>query len=412
MSNQDSTRGFRALGVADDACRQLRRAGIVEPTPIQSLAIPIALAGEDLIGIAQTGTGKTLAFGLPMAETLRRDEVGLVLAPTRELAQQIAETFELLQVRCALVVGGQSMTNQERALRSRPEVIVATPGRLEDHLQRGTAKLDNVGIAVLDEADRMLDMGFAPAIRRILDKTPANRQTMLFSATFPQEIQEIADRYLYRPQRVEASREGSASERVAQELVYVEHADKQAVLAELVAEARGAVLVFARTRHGARKLAKVMRQGGHHAAELHADRTPAQRKDALQGFKDGRYRILVATDIASRGIDVADIELVVNYDVPEKPEDYVHRIGRTGRAGADGRAVTIAIPAQEQDVRDIEKLLGAKVDVSSRSTAQPHHNEARVAPSPRTPRRSQRPTDGQRVVFSMRRETSARKRRG
>jgi ATP-dependent RNA helicase RhlE len=399
MKTHNQASGFHALGVAQDMCDALRRHNIVEPTPIQEQSIPVALDGKDLVGLAQTGTGKTLAFALPMLDRLAEGTFGLVLAPTRELAQQIAQTYAMLGARCALVVGGQSMLAQERALRSRPWVVVATPGRLEDHMRQGTVRLDRAAIVVLDEADRMLDMGFAPAIKRILADTPNSRQTLLFSATFPADIADLADGYLRRPVRIEASPAGTSPSQVSQELVYVEHTEKPAMLAELLDEARGTVLVFARTRHGARKLTKSIRNDGHKAAEIHADRTPAQRRDALEGFKDGRYRILVATDIAARGIDVRDIELVVNYDVPQKPEDYVHRIGRTGRAGATGRAVTIAIPEQAGDVRDIEKLLGEPVEVSSRSTVAPQESRPqgrRRRPAPSRPvHAAARPTSGE-----------------
>jgi len=362
-------KGFEALNVAPALCKRLFQLDITVPTPIQDAAIPIALADGDMIGIAQTGTGKTLSFALPMIMRLRQGEVGLVLAPTRELAQQIAETYSQLDCPCVLVIGGAPMNRQMHQLRGRYSVIVATPGRLLDHLNQGTVRLDRVAIVVLDEADRMLDMGFAPAIKKILDLTPPKRQTLLFSATMPKEIAELASRYLHNPKRVEIDRSGTAPELVEQELIVVEHEDKQPLLKELLDEHKGSVLVFARTRHGARKLAKVVRAEGHSAAELHSDRTLAQRRAALQGFKDGGYRVLVATDIAARGIDVKEISLVINYDVPEKAEDYLHRIGRTGRAGASGRAITLANPQQSKDVRDIEKLLGNRLAVSRRTPA-------------------------------------------
>ena len=326
--------------------------------------------GHDLIGIAQTGTGKTLAFALPILERLEKGRTALVIAPTRELAQQIAETFKKLDTQTALIVGGAPMNRQVAELRRRPAVIIATPGRLLDHMNQNTVSLDRVSIAVLDEGDRMLDMGFAPAIKKIMDVTPKSRQTLLFSATMPDEIADLAANYLRSPKRVEVAPSGTASELVEQELIFLEHEEKQPILKELLAENGGTVLVFARTRHGARKLAKAVRLDGHTAAELHADRTLAQRRQALQGFKTGEYRVLVATDIAARGIDVKDISLVINYDVPENPEDYVHRIGRTGRAGSEGRAITFAIPQQSRDVEDIERLLGNMLPLSDRSTAQ------------------------------------------
>ncbi|MBV6457878.1 MAG: ATP-dependent RNA helicase CshA [Fimbriimonadaceae bacterium] len=364
-------RGFEALQLSARNLRRLHRIDIVTPTPIQEKAIPIALAGSDLIGIAQTGTGKTLAFALPIVERLQRDEVALVLAPTRELAEQIFETFRSLETECALVVGGASMNRQIAMLRKKPAVIVATPGRLKDHLFKKTVSLKNVKIAVLDEADRMLDMGFAPAIQRILDETPTSRQTLLFSATMPKGILELAQRYLRSPQSVEVERSHDTAALIEHEMVFIPQADKSELLVSLLNSSRGTVLVFARTRHGVRKLTKSVRGRGHKAAELHSDRTLAQRREALHGFKQGQYRVLVATDIAARGIDVKDISLVINYDLPENPEDYVHRAGRTGRAGAKGRSITLAHPEQAKDVREIERILGASIPISELSTVRP-----------------------------------------
>jgi ATP-dependent RNA helicase RhlE len=346
---------------------RLDRQGFRVPTPIQREAIPPAVEGRDVVGIAQTGTGKTLAFGIPMAVRLKPGQLGLVLAPTRELAQQIEETLHKLGLRTALLIGGAPMGRQVAQLRAKPGVVVATPGRLLDHMGQRTADLRHVAIAVLDEADRMLDMGFAPAIRQILDATPKSRQTMLFSATMPKEIEDLAKGYQRDPLRIEVARAGTAAELVDQVLFVVPHEDKVQVLKSLLEEHTGTVLVFTRTRHGARKLAKSIRNLGHTAAEIHSDRTLPQRREALAGFKSGKHRVLVATDIASRGIDVKEISVVINYDVPEHPEDYVHRIGRTGRAGATGKAVTLATPEQNRDVRDIEKLMKAEISLSPSS---------------------------------------------
>ncbi|MCO5295934.1 MAG: DEAD/DEAH box helicase [Fimbriimonadaceae bacterium] len=343
------------------------RLGFVTPTPIQQEAIPLALEGRDLVGIAQTGTGKTLAFGLPIAANLRSGEVALVLAPTRELALQIQEVLTQLNLRTALIIGGASMGKQVSQLRSRPQVIIATPGRLLDHMQQRTVDLGNVSIVVLDEGDRMLDMGFAPAVRRILDRVPKHRQTMLFSATMPREIADLAAQYLVKPATVEVARAGTAAAEVVQELVIINKEDKPDMLTNLLNKHKGSVLVFARTRHGARKIARSVFRMGHASAELHSDRTLAQRRAALDGFKSGKYRVLVATDIAARGIDVKEISVVINYDVSEKAEDYVHRIGRTGRAGADGLAITLATPDQQKYVRDIERLLRTELTLSEHS---------------------------------------------
>lgn len=357
MHLETNARGFHSLGLTSSLLSLLDRLGFVTPTPIQSAAIPVALTGRDIIGIAQTGTGKTLAFGLPMAVRLQKGEFGLVLAPTRELAIQIEETLHKLQVKTALLIGGAPMGKQVAQLRAMPRVIVATPGRLIDHMTQRTVDLRRTSIVVLDEADRMLDMGFAPAIRRILEATPNTRQTMLFSATMPDEAAKLSQDYLRKPERIEVARPGTPVELIEQELMVVHKEDKPQMLGTVLRENTGTILVFARTRHGARKIAKSIRTLGHSAVEIHSDRTLAQRKEALHGFKIGTYRVLVATDIAARGIDVKDISLVLNYDLPENPEDYLHRIGRTGRAGAKGRAITFATPDQHKDVRDVEKLL-------------------------------------------------------
>jgi len=369
MSVTQTKEGFGALNLSPSNLQKISKLGFTVPTPIQMQAIPVALKGRDLVGIAQTGTGKTLAFGLPIVERLEPRQTALILAPTRELALQIQETFQKLGMKAALLIGGESFHRQASFLKNnRPPVIVATPGRLEDHMAQRTVDLRSVAVVVLDEADRMLDMGFAPAIRRILDRTPKERQTMLFSATMPSEITQLASQYLRNPARIEVAPPGSTADNVEQEVVVLAHALKHSMLSDLLRDHHGSVLVFARTRHGARKLAKAVRDFGHSAAELHSDRTLEQRRAALHGFKKGTYRVLVATDIAARGIDVKDIGLVVNFDVPEKAEDYVHRIGRTGRAGASGKAITLATPEQHKDVRDIEKLLKTSLPVSTRST--------------------------------------------
>ncbi|MBX3112238.1 MAG: DEAD/DEAH box helicase [Fimbriimonadaceae bacterium] len=364
MSESPNQSGFADLGLPPHVLDRVERLGFTTPTPIQAQAVPVALTGRDLVGVAETGTGKTMAFGLPIAAHLSRHETALVLAPTRELALQIEESLVNLGLKCVALIGGASISVQVHRLRSRPQVIVATPGRLIDHLNQDTVRLDHVAVVVLDEADRMLDMGFAPAVDRVLATVPRIRQTMLFSATMPDAVLDVANRHMTDPVRVEVSRPGTAARNVQQELYVVEHEDKPGLLKSVLDSHDGPTLVFARTRHGARKLAKSVRSFGHSAAEIHADRTLAQRREALDGFKSGEYRVLVATDIAARGIDVKDIALVVNYDVPDNPEDYVHRIGRTGRAGAEGKAVTFALPDQHADVRGIEKAMDARLPLS------------------------------------------------
>ncbi len=367
MSQTTTEPGFSALGISPNLLQKIRSLGFTVPTPIQAQAIPEGLKRRDIIGIAQTGTGKTLAFGIPMLANLRHIQMGLVMAPTRELALQIDETLTKLGVKVCTLIGGAPMRPQVTQLRNRPTIIVATPGRLMDHMQQRTVDLGTVGVVVLDEADRMLDMGFAPAIHKILDATPQNRQTMLFSATMPKMINDLAQQYLKNPVRIEVAPPGTGADLVEHELFVVEKVDKPSLLGDLLYEHKGTVLVFTRTRYGASRLAKIVRSNGHSAAELHSDRTLSQRRAALDGFKRGDYRVLVATDIAARGIDVKDISLVINYDIPENPEDYVHRIGRTGRAGASGLAITFAHPDQSRDVRDIEKLMNTKLTLSKES---------------------------------------------
>lgn len=353
--------GFYGLGIAPKLLEILERNKYTVPTPIQQKSIPLAIEGKDVMGIAQTGTGKTLAFCIPMIQRLASEKgSGLVILPTRELALQVNEEFQKIGravgLRSVVLIGGASMYNQMSELRRRPHVIIATPGRLLDHLNQKTVHLEDVCVLVMDEADRMLDMGFEPQIKRILQSVPAERQTMLFSATMPSKIVLIASHYMKLPVRVEIARAGTAAEKVIQEVFVVRKEDKSRLLEKVLTEYHGSTLVFTRTKHGARKLALTVRSMGHAATEIHSNRSLAQRREALEGFKKGKYRVLVATDIAARGIDVKAIELVVNFDLPDNAEDYVHRIGRTGRAGQSGHAMLFAMPDQGRDVREIEKL--------------------------------------------------------
>ncbi len=363
---------FDSLGLAPTLLEILKANKFTDATPIQAKAIPAALQGADVIGIAQTGTGKTLAFGLPMIERLARNKGrGLVILPTRELALQVEESLRKiggkLGMKSAVLIGGDNMGKQIRALRESPHLIIATPGRLIDHLDQRTIKLDQVKVLVLDEADRMLDMGFAPQIKRILESVPTERQTLLFSATMPADIVAIATKHMKLPVRIEVAPAGTASERVAQELIIVQKSMKQTLLETILKEFPGTVLVFSRTKHGATKICASVIKAGHKAAEIHSNRSLNQRKEALLGFKTGKYRVLVATDIAARGIDVKEIGLVINFDLPDAAEDYVHRIGRTGRAGHEGRATSFATPDQAQDVRDIERLIRTKLPVKEQA---------------------------------------------
>jgi len=319
-----------------------------------------------MIGIAQTGTGKTLAFGIPMIQRLAQVKGrGLIVLPTRELALQVDEALHKIGrgigLRTAVLIGGQSMQPQLQAIRRNPHIIIVTPGRLIDHLEQRTLTLHDVRILILDEADRMLDMGFAPQINKILLAVPKQRQTMLFSATMPDDIVRIASKHMQLPVRVEIARAGTTVANVIQELYVVPKEAKMRLLEKILGEYRGPILVFSRTKHGAKKIARALKQIGHSAADIHSDRSLSQRREALQGFKSGKYRILVATDIAARGIDVTGIEVVLNFDLPGQAEDYVHRIGRTARAGLGGTAISFATPDQQRDVRDIERLIRASL---------------------------------------------------
>lgn len=338
------------------------------------------------MGIAQTGTGKTLAFGIPLIQRLAQTKgMGLVIVPTRELALQVEETLQKvgrpIGIRTAVLIGGASMNLQIQAIKKNPHILVATPGRLIDHLDQRTIQLHAVSTLVLDEADRMLDMGFKPQIERILRAVPRERHTMLFSATMPAEIIGIASSYMKLPVRVEIARSGTAAEKVAQEVYVVKKEDKLRLLEKLLAEHRGTVLVFTRTKHGAKRITRAVRECGHSTAEIHSNRSLAQRRDALEGFKYGKYRVLIATDIAARGIDVKGIELVINFDLPDQAGDYVHRIGRTGRAGQSGHAISFATPDQKRDLRDIEKLTRTILPQKQLPELPPHRQQVSSQPS-------------------------------
>lgn len=367
----DSTLNFYGLGIAPQVLDSLEKLGFKHPTPIQHQAIPVGLEGKDLIGIAQTGTGKTMAFAIPMIQRLAAVVKGraLVLVPTRELAIQVNESVQKIaqpfSMRTAVLIGGDPIERQIIALARHPRVLIATPGRLIDLMQQRKVHLSDIHILVLDEADRMLDMGFAPQINEILHTVPKDRQTMFFSATMPPEIVKMTSRYLKLPTQVEVVPPGTAAEKVTHELFIVSRERKRDLLLKILQQYRGSVLLFCRTKISAFKVARALRLAGHSAADLHSDKTLAQRKKALDGFKSGHYRILVATDIAARGIDVVGIELVINYDLPDEAENYVHRIGRTGRAGLTGHAISFAAPDERNGVSNIEKLIKTALQVST-----------------------------------------------
>ncbi len=366
---------FDELGLLQPLADRCKSLGYTEPTPIQQQAIPVILGGSDLIGCASTGTGKTAAFLLPILQRLTTEKsVGgkrsvrvLVLTPTRELASQITDHLHELdakqKIRAVTVVGGASFNRQNMELRKGTQVVVATPGRLTDHIENNTIDLSCVEVLVLDEADRMLDMGFLPVIRQIISLLPGERQTLLFSATMSSSVEEIARQYMKRPEIVNVNPRGRAAVTVKQTAYPVALESKTNLLLHLLERERfDRVLVFTRTRRGAERLATLLTARKHQVNRIHADRSQSQREAALRGFRDGRFRVLVATDIAARGIDVDSISHVINFDVPDAAEDYIHRIGRTGRAGNEGQALTLLTPVDELSMRAIERLTGQKVE--------------------------------------------------
>ena len=359
---------FKSLLLSEPVLRGVQAAGYTDPTPIQLRAIPVVLSGRDLIASAQTGTGKTAAFALPILSALgtRGRTRVLVLEPTRELAAQVETAFRdfarFTDLRPVAIFGGVGYGNQRSELRRGVDIIVATPGRLVDYLQEGTIKLNDITVLVLDEVDRMLDMGFLPVVKDIIARCPRNRQTLFFSATVPPEIQAVASFALRDPERVEIGVSRSVTTSVNHALYPVSFDQKYDLLLALLGQAGfDSVLVFSRTKHGADKIARKLKAANHAVAVLHANRSQNQRMEALAGFKSGKYEVMVATDIAARGIDVAGVTHVINYDVPENPEDYVHRIGRTGRAQAVGDAFTLVTPENAGDIRDIQRFIGQKI---------------------------------------------------
>jgi len=364
---------FTDMKIIPEILRKLETLKFTIPTPIQQKTIPLGLDGSDLIGIAQTGTGKTLAFAIPIIQKIIEEQkLALIVLPTRELALQVDEVFQKvgrqLGINTAVLIGGAPFGLQIAMIRRDPQVIIGTPGRINDHLKKENISLSACGILVLDEADRMLDMGFAPQIKEILKQFPANtdRQTLLFSATMPEAIADMATRYMRTPVRVEVARSGTVADNIDQEIFFVQKDQKLKLLEKILNDYTGSTLIFTRTKYGAKKTCRALSMMGHKSAEIHSNRSLSQRQEALSGFKQGKYRVLVATDIASRGIDVTGIQLIVNYDLPENPEDYVHRIGRTGRAGLKGRAISMATHDQGGKIHSIEMLTKTKLKVSGK----------------------------------------------
>ena len=368
---------FTQLNLSNEILRAIADQGYTEPTPIQAQAIPAILEGRDIMGAAQTGTGKTASFTLPMLNRLQPDAStsasparhpirALILVPTRELALQVYESVKAygkyVPLRCAAVYGGMDMEPQTRALRAGVEILVATPGRLLDHIQQKTMNLSKVEILVLDEADRMLDMGFLPDIKRILGLMPEQRQSLLFSATFSEEIKKLANKLLRDPILIEAERRNSIAELITHVVHPVARDHKRALLTHLIKyQDLKQILVFVRTKHGASRLAQQLERDGITATAIHGDKTQPQRTEALAQFKQGIVRALVATDVAARGLDIEELPHVVNFELPTTPEDYIHRIGRTGRAGAKGDAISLVSEDEREQLENIEKLLKFKL---------------------------------------------------
>ncbi|MFA5000505.1 MAG: DEAD/DEAH box helicase [Patescibacteria group bacterium] len=357
---------FTDLGISKSILEVLVKLNLKTPTPIQAKTIPTALSGQDLIGVAQTGTGKTFAFGIPMLQRLGATKgQGLIVAPTRELALQVEESLKKLGqplgLRTASLIGGESLDRQLFCLRKNPHIVIATPGRLIDHLKRRTIKLDRINILVLDEADMMLDLGFAPQIKEILSQLPKERQTMLFSATMPAAIVKIATEYMKLPVSIEVAPSGTTASQVDQEIFIINSEERLAHLEKILAQYTGSVLVFVRTKHGVKTLTLKLQATGHQATEIHSNLSLGRRREALNAFKFRKKRILVATDVAARGLDINDIELVVNYNLPDNSEDYVHRIGRTGRADKKGKAITFATASQYREIKEIERLINKNI---------------------------------------------------
>ena len=356
----------------------LQAAGFSQPTPIQNQAIPLALEGHDILGLAQTGTGKTLAFGLPLIDALLttpgkpapKTVKALILAPTRELVNQIAESLRALttntKLRVNTVVGGQSIGRQINLLARGTDILVATPGRLIDLMERRAVNLGSVRHLILDEADQMLDLGFIHALRKIAPALGTPRQTMLFSATMPKQMEELSRAYLNNPRRVQVAPPGKAADKITQSVHFLERADKPAKLREILSQDLDALtLVFARTKHGAEKLMKDLVADGYNAASIHGNKSQGQRDRAIKAFRAGTITILVATDVAARGIDIPGVAYVVNYDLPEVPDNYVHRIGRTARAGREGEAIAFCTPDDALLLRQIQRLMKIEIPVAS-----------------------------------------------
>jgi superfamily II DNA/RNA helicase len=418
----ESTTTFETLGLAPQLLKSLNESGYTTPTPIQAQAIPLALAGGDLMAGAQTGTGKTAAFALPLLQKLlpkantgtspaKHPVRALILAPTRELAIQVEESVKAYakhtNLRSLVVYGGTDIRKQTPSLKAGVEVLVATPGRLLDHIEQKTVMLNQVQMLVLDEADRMLDMGFMPDLKRILALLPKQRQNLMFSATFSKEIKRLADEFLTNPQLIEVARSNATNENVTQKVYQVAQSDKENLLVQLLKENDAKqVIIFTKTKITASRLSRSLPKSGILADAIHGDKSQQERIKALDAFKAGEITALVATDVAARGLDISDLPMVINYEIPSAPEDYVHRIGRTGRAGALGVAMSLVSPEEEKYIAEIEKLIkreitkepftlarsSSRTNSNARTPATNRGNQSSEKPTRRAPQRK-KPTD-------------------
>ncbi|MCP1198966.1 DEAD/DEAH box helicase [Notoacmeibacter sp. MSK16QG-6] len=383
---------FISLGLAPALTKTLQRSGFNTPTPIQSQAIPLALEDHDIMGLAQTGTGKTLAFGLPLMDKLLRihgkpeskSVRALILAPTRELVNQIADSLrsftQSTPIKVNTVVGGQSIGRQIGMLNRGSDILVATPGRLIDLMERNAVRLETVRFLVLDEADQMLDLGFIHALRKIAAKLGQPRQTMLFSATMPKQMEEISRAYLTDPKRVQVAASGKAADKVTQSVHFLDKREKPAALRQILsADLDASTIVFARTKHGAEKLMKQLVKDGYNAASIHGNKSQSQRDRAIKAFKAGETNVLVATDVAARGIDIPDVAYVINYELPDTPENYVHRIGRTARAGREGEAIAFCSSDEIGQLRQIEKVMKTAIPLADGSAPEPAPTSSKPA---------------------------------
>jgi len=380
---EPKTSGFAEFGLPPKLMQSLARMNFTTPTPVQAAAIPLALAGRDILGSAQTGTGKTGAFGIPLVANLMAHDssMALIMTPTRELAAQVAAMIQQMipvpNIKCALLIGGEAMPKQFRQLQASPRIIIGTPGRINDHLRRSSLKLANASFLVLDETDRMLDMGFGPQIDEIMKFMPGARQTMLFSATLPANIVKLAQKYLNKPERISVGSMTSPITKIKQETLKLGDTEKYEQLMAELEQRTGSVIIFVKTKHGADRLARKLSGDEHGADAIHGDLQQRRRDRVIAEFRDKKFRVLVATDVAARGLDIPHIEHVINYDLPQVPEDYIHRIGRTARAGAEGSAVNFVTPAEANKWRAIHKLIFGHAEEGDRGPSNDRGSKGR-----------------------------------